>query len=354
MTLLEILPSLRGATTPRLDPAVWPATTHCRHGRITVGGISLDEIADRFGSPTYVIDEWSLRAARTLRGGPRDAEVLRSTSSLLSTTAARLVARHGLSLVVHSAHESAVARRAGVDPARLVLVADSADCVSAGPVGRIVVEATMSLEAIAVVATTLDVVGVRCDAWPVPDDIYEQVLTAVAVMCDAQREHQVQMAELHVGIATRGVPPGADLGIALENAIDDACIRNRIGRPHISVDFGESMTARAAVTVSRVHSVGRGIDGRPAVVLAGSAEMLPRPVRGELAAAAVVNRHPLGMTDTFSIIGVNGATEFSEVALPQNIRPGDVLALVSRDGSDLLASSNAVAVNGGDVRRMHR
>lgn len=370
MTLLDILPSLRGATTPRLDPNVWPATTHCRHGRITVGGIPLDEIADRFGSPAYVIDEWSLRgAARSHRKGFRDVEVLSSTSSVISSAVARLVARHGLSLVVHSAHELAIARHAGVDPTRIVLVANSAE--SAGPVGRIVVDSGMSLDTIAASATAgqkvivrvhtsrcaaatiervvdtpaLDLVGVRCDSAPVPDDIYEQVLTAAAVLCDAQRTYKIRTSELHVGIATGGEVPGADLGAALENAVDDACMRNRLPRPRVSVDFGESVTARAAVTVSRVRSVDRSIEGRPALVLAGGVT-----TGGVGIAAAVVNRHPIGMTETFAIVGSPG----SGVVLPQNIRSGDVVALVSRDGSDLLASSNVVAVIGGDARRLHR
>ena len=58
MTLYEILPSLRNAATPRIDRAIWPLTTHVDElGRLCVGEIALTEVADEFGTPTYVIDE---------------------------------------------------------------------------------------------------------------------------------------------------------------------------------------------------------------------------------------------------------------------------------------------------------
>jgi hypothetical protein len=50
MTLLDYLPSLRGALSSRLDHAVWPSTTHYRHGRVTVAGMFLDDIACAAGA----------------------------------------------------------------------------------------------------------------------------------------------------------------------------------------------------------------------------------------------------------------------------------------------------------------
>ena len=62
MTLLDIFPSLRAAMAPRLDPALWPVTTdHDERGRIRVGGVALDDIADQYGTPTYVLDEDDVR-----------------------------------------------------------------------------------------------------------------------------------------------------------------------------------------------------------------------------------------------------------------------------------------------------
>ena len=114
-----------------------------------------------------------------------------------------------------------------------------------------------------------------------PDDIRDQVLTAVAVMCDTYREHRVLMTELHVGIAIDGTDSDgiSGLGDALENAVDEACIRNRFPRPRIAVDFGESTTGRAAVTVCRVRGVDRTDSGRPVVVVEGKARFSGRRCR---------------------------------------------------------------------------
>jgi diaminopimelate decarboxylase len=62
MTLFEIVPSLRHAATPRIDRAIWPLTTHVDDlGRLCVGEMALTEVADEFGTPTYVIDEADFR-----------------------------------------------------------------------------------------------------------------------------------------------------------------------------------------------------------------------------------------------------------------------------------------------------
>ncbi|MBV6755899.1 hypothetical protein [Rhodococcus opacus] len=74
---------------------------------------------------------------------------------------------------------------------------------------------------------------------------------------------------------------------------------------------------------------------------------------GELLADAVANHHPLGPADEFSIMlcgSTIGTPGCSGVVLAQDVRPGDVVASVSRDGSDLVGSAAAVSVAHG---RMH-
>jgi hypothetical protein len=47
MTLLDYLPSLHKAATPRIDPAIWPLTTTVDElGRLCVGEVPLTDIAD--------------------------------------------------------------------------------------------------------------------------------------------------------------------------------------------------------------------------------------------------------------------------------------------------------------------
>ncbi|MYW15935.1 diaminopimelate decarboxylase, partial [Streptomyces sp. SID2955] len=46
------------ATIRFTDLSVWAAsTTESAHGDLTVGGVPLAELADRFGTPVYVLDE---------------------------------------------------------------------------------------------------------------------------------------------------------------------------------------------------------------------------------------------------------------------------------------------------------
>nr|WP_237735081.1 diaminopimelate decarboxylase [Rhodococcus sp. JVH1] len=367
-------------------------TTHYHHGRITVGGVDLDEVADRFGSPTYVLDEVSVNnASEAVSRRFRNAEILCSTCSLLTGGVARSVAGQRHALVVHSHHEGVLARRSGVDPDRIIQLigsAESGSCsvmmLAAGRVGRIVVDADAPIEAIrtsgpapqqtivrvhtprcaeaavgrVVAAAALDLVGVRCDTAPTPDGIRDQVLTAVAVMCDAYREHRVLMTQLHVGIATgrTDIDGAPDLGEALDDALDEACIRNRFPRPSLAVEVGESLTARAAVTVCRVRGVDRTHPTRPPVVVVESGTRSGTAgAQGAPVSAAIANRHPLGPTETISIVdhrSVSGVPLLSGVVLSQDIRAGDVVALVSPDGSDLVGSASVVSVAHGRAHQI--
>ena len=146
MTLFEILPSLRQAVTPRIDRAIWPLTTHVDElGRLCVGEIALTDVADEFGTPTYVIDEADFRhRIRRYRAALPEARLVYAGKALLTTAVARWVAEEGCGLGVWSRGELATALLAGVAPNRIVLhgmgatPGDLRDAANAG-VGRIVV-----------------------------------------------------------------------------------------------------------------------------------------------------------------------------------------------------------------------
>lgn len=62
MTLFEIVPSPRRAASPHIDRAIWPLTANVDElGRLCVGETALTEVADEFGTPTYLIDEADFR-----------------------------------------------------------------------------------------------------------------------------------------------------------------------------------------------------------------------------------------------------------------------------------------------------
>jgi len=126
MTLLDILPSLGRAAPPRFDSAIWPVTTRSdEDGRLCVGGVPLVDIADEFGTPTYVIDETDFRrrARRYLKAlrSVGSVEVAYAGKSLLTTSVARWAREEGLGIDVCSAGELAIAQAGGVDPARIIM-----------------------------------------------------------------------------------------------------------------------------------------------------------------------------------------------------------------------------------------
>ena len=110
MTLLDHLPSLQRAATPRIDPAIWPSTTTVDAlGRLCVGDVLLTDIADQFRTPAHVVDEIDFRRRLQRYRAQRDIEIAYDAASLLTTAVASWVAEEGVGLAVHSAGELTIA-----------------------------------------------------------------------------------------------------------------------------------------------------------------------------------------------------------------------------------------------------
>ncbi|WP_210585929.1 diaminopimelate decarboxylase [Streptomyces sp. GESEQ-35] len=105
------------------DLSVWPASTaEHRTGDLAVAGVPLTEIADRFGTPVYVIDEGEVRErCRTYRHAFPDAEVLYAAKAFLCRAMVHWTAEEGLGLDVCSAGELELAVTTGFPPVRIVL-----------------------------------------------------------------------------------------------------------------------------------------------------------------------------------------------------------------------------------------
>ena len=146
MTLYEILPSLQHAATPRIDRAIWPLTAHVDElGRLCVGEVPLTEVAEEFGTPTYVIDETDFRhRIRHYRAVLPEVRLVYAGKALLTTAVARWVAEEGAGLGVSSGGELTTALIAGADPNRIMVhgtaitLSELSKATSVG-VGRIVV-----------------------------------------------------------------------------------------------------------------------------------------------------------------------------------------------------------------------
>ncbi|MFD4137794.1 diaminopimelate decarboxylase [Streptomyces sp. NPDC058572] len=105
------------------DLSIWPgSTTRLPHGGLSVGGVDLSAIAERFGTPTYVLDQGEVRErCRMYRHAFPDAEVLYAAKAFLSCAMVRWIEEEGLGLDVCSAGELELAVTAGFPSERIVL-----------------------------------------------------------------------------------------------------------------------------------------------------------------------------------------------------------------------------------------
>jgi diaminopimelate decarboxylase len=94
-------------------------------GELLVGGVGVTELAERFGTPAYIVDEAGLRdQARRLRDGLAarhpDSDVVFASKSFPCLAVYKLLAAEGLAIDIAGAGELVMALAAGVDPARIL------------------------------------------------------------------------------------------------------------------------------------------------------------------------------------------------------------------------------------------
>jgi diaminopimelate decarboxylase len=132
-------------------------------GELTIGGVGVRDLAERFGTPAYIVDEAGLRnQARRFRNGLAsrhpDSEVIFASKSFPCLAAYQLFAAEGLSIDVAGAGELVMALAAGVRPERLYLhgnaktTAELSMAINAG-VGTVVVDNTDDIDRLEQLAT---------------------------------------------------------------------------------------------------------------------------------------------------------------------------------------------------------
>ncbi|MFE4260754.1 diaminopimelate decarboxylase [Streptomyces sp. NPDC056883] len=148
--------TLREARDGADDLSIWPAsTTPLPHGGLAVGGVALTEIAERFDTPAYVLDEGEVRQrCRAYRDVFPGAEVLYAAKAFLSRAMVRWVREEGLGLDVCSAGELELAVTAGFPPERIVLHGNAKsprdlEAALRLGVGRIVIDSASEIARIA-------------------------------------------------------------------------------------------------------------------------------------------------------------------------------------------------------------
>jgi diaminopimelate decarboxylase len=318
MTLLELSPRLDPAATSRLDRSSWPLTTDVDElGRLCVGAVALADVADAFGTPTYVLDEADFRQRiHRYRAALPGVDVVYAGKALLTTAIARWIAEEGVGLGVCSSGELAVALAGGVDPSRIIMGGDAKtpdelrDAATIG-VGRIVLDSPIEAALLAgwvrhrqqvLIRVTpeihrrarvttgvnlkgilddpcLELVGLYCDVGSHATDARRYgraICRMISAMADIRDTHGVVLTELNIG-GGHAVPyvrgdralDLSDLADVIEHALHTACAAHRFPRPTVVVEPGREISARAAVTLYRVLAVHSGQRGRTFVAMDG-------------------------------------------------------------------------------------
>ncbi|MEV4740506.1 diaminopimelate decarboxylase [Streptomyces sp. NPDC049555] len=391
---LPPLPPLFGAPA-----AVWPAsTTVPSPGDPAVGGVGLAELADRFGTPVYVVDEAEVRArARAWRAALPDADVAYAGKAFLSRAMIRWVEEEGLLLDVCSAGELDLAAHAGFPAERIVLhgnakspadlraalrlgvgrivldsageVARLAALVPAGTRQRVLLRVVPGVAAGAHAAVRTGVEGQKFGLPVAGGEAEEAVarilgqprlelaglhchlgsqITSTDPYVDAVRRLVDLLARIrdHHGVTFPELDLGGGFGIAYregEPALDPAAYAARVTAelalrcahadlpvPRLTVEPGRWIAGPAGVALYRVVAV-KHTGVHTFVAVDGGMSDNPRPaLYGVRYTVRLVGRASAQPMRPVTVVGRHceaGDVLAEGVALPRDVRPGDVLAV---------------------------
>jgi diaminopimelate decarboxylase len=368
MALFELLPSPRHGLNAHLDRAIWPLSAYVdERGRLCVGGMAATELAAKFGTPAYVVDEEDFRTRiRGYRAALPAVEVAYAGRALLSAAVAGWAAAEGAGVEVCSGGELATALTGEVPPRKIILngnaktAAELDDAVAAG-VGRIVIDTPNEIallagrvrsrqrvlirvipdiDAGALSAGTLDqkfgftsadgqaagaakrvlgqrwleLVGLHCQLGSQLTDVApyaEAIRQMLAVMAEIRDRHQVVLTQLHLGgghaVPYRSGDPELSpraLAAVIDAALQSACAAYRYPLPQVVIEPGRAIAARAGMTLYRVVAVKRHSDGRTVAAVDGGMNDNPRAaLSGMKYTVALANRHVPAVTAPVTVVG---------------------------------------------------
>jgi diaminopimelate decarboxylase len=358
-----------------------PGTQMNSAGEITVGGCDLEELAQRFGTPLYVIDEAALRRqAQRFRDALRqrwpDSRVVFASKAFPCAAVVGALASEGLGVDVAGGGELAVALAAGVPPADIVVhgnaktEAELRMAVDAGA-GTIVVDNHDDIDRLEALVTGCQHVLVRVLPGVAPDT-HEAISTGGAGSKFGLPPREAQRAidrlrasdklvldgvHVHIGSQILDTEPFADavariaelgefdvydlgggLGVSYTGdespptpeawvaALADAAARHLPATARILIEPGRSLVAQAGITLYRVVTVKPGAPTFVAVD-GGMADNLEVALYGQRFAAMIVGRRGAGAP--VELVGrhcESGDRLISGVPLPDPVR-GDLVAI---------------------------
>lgn len=426
------------ALRPDGDLSVWPATTaRLSDGGLTVGGVPLTEIAERFGTPAYLVDEDDVRSrCRTYRRAFPDGEVLYAAKAFLCRAMAHWVEEEGLGLDVCSAGELELAVTTGFPAHRIVLHgnAKSPQDLRAAlrlGVGRIVIDSASEIARIAAAVSpgpgrggrqkvlvrvvpgiaagghakirtgteyqkfglslndgsaqhaiarildqpALELVGLHCHLGSQITTVKPFVAAVrrlVGLMARIADQHGVTLPELDLGgghgIAYRPGEEALDVPVLARRVraeLEQSCAAAGLPVPRLVVEPGRAIAGPAGVALYRVLAVKR-TGGTTFVAVDGGMSDNPRPaLYGVRYVPRLVGRRSTAGPAPVTVVGRHceaGDVLARDVALPGDVRPGDLLAvpvagayhLSMASGYNLVGRPPVVAVSEGHARLLVR
>ncbi|MFH8371688.1 diaminopimelate decarboxylase [Streptomyces sp. NPDC018031] len=429
-------------TTVREPPAlgtggglsVWPASAAERsRGNLSVGGVPLAGLADRFGTPLYVLDEGEVRErCRTYRHAFPEADVVYAAKAFLCRAMAHWVDEEGLGLEVCSAGELELAVTTGFPPERIVLHGnaksphDLRTALRLG-VGRIVIDSASEIARLAAEVgrdghqrvlvrivpgisagghdkirtgtdgqkfglsvadghaqhaiarilglPQLELTGLHCHLGS-QITLVRPYLTAVrrmvGLLARVRDQHGVTLPELDLGgghgIAYRPQDKALDLtrlARRVRAELAESCAAARLPVPRLIIEPGRAIVGPAGVALYRVLAVKRTGE-RTFVAVDGGMSDNPRPaLYGARYAPRLIGRAGAAGQRPVTVVGRHceaGDVLAADVALPGDVRPGDLIAvpvagayhLSMASGYNLVGRPPVVAVAGGRARLLVR
>ncbi len=248
---------------------IWPASAaRNNEGEITVGGVTVSNLANQYGTPLYVFDEADVRQrardyVSAFTVSDIETGVHYAGKAFITTKVAQWVNQEGLGIDVASAGELEVALRAGIDPAQIVMhgnnksVQDLERAVEVG-VGRVVIDSLIEIERLNAVAASAGIV--------------QQVMLRLTVGVEAHTHEAISTAheDQKFGLSVASGMAMAAVDNVLEcDALSLAGLHSHIGSQifdatgfelatHRVVDFAVQIKDRHGISVSELD-VGGGM-----------------------------------------------------------------------------------------------
>jgi diaminopimelate decarboxylase len=365
---------------------LFPDTTRIDSGELVLGGIRAGALVRDHGTPLLVYDEATLRTrARAYREAAPAATIAYGTKAFPSVALLRLFAQEGLGADVSTLGEIRFALTAGVPGERLVMHGNNKSdeelraATEAGAL--IVIDSLEEIDRARAAGATRALIrvtpGIEADTHEAirtghhgskfglpPDDALEALrrfpeaeglhvhvgsqlldvgaalmavdwMAAFAARARSELGWELRTIDLGGGLGVPTAPdePGIEVGVfvtGLLAELDRALELHGLARPHVILEPGRSLVARAGVTLYTVGSVKRAAAGTTWVAVDGGISDNPRPaLYGARYGALLANRADEEPAGAYAVAGKHcesGDLLIERVELPEP-RRNDLLAV---------------------------